>query len=70
MLLLVLTALHQHLQNHQAIHKFMLSVGVLAVVVVLVHLGLLELLLMAVVVAVVDICSVPSWHLHLVHQPQ
>jgi len=35
MLLLALTAQHQHLQSHQAIHKFMLSVGVLAVVVAL-----------------------------------
>jgi diacylglycerol kinase len=70
MLSLALTALHQHLQNPQAIRKSMLSVGVLAVVVALVDLEPLELATMAVVVVVVDICSATFLHPHLVHRPQ
>jgi hypothetical protein len=48
----------------------MLSVGVLAVVVVLVDLTLLVVATQAVVLVVVDICSVTFWHPHLVLQPQ
>jgi hypothetical protein len=70
MLSLALTAQHQHLQNPQAIHKSMLSVGVLAAVVVLVHLGLLVLLGQLAQVAVADICSALFLHLHLVLRPQ